>query len=242
MKSMLKYLIAFVIVLLCGNLSAQTTRSSVNKGVDLYNQRKFIDSEVEFKKGLERTPDSFQGNFDLGDSYYKEGKYEEALKSYNSALSKAGSDAMKARVYHNIGNALLKDQKINESVDAYTQSLKLNPNDDETKYNLSYALDLLKNQKQQNKNNKNNDKNKDKQNQNKNDQNRDQNKNRQNQQNNKENKNDQNNQQQKQQSEPPKISKDQAEAIFTALNNDEKNLQKQLRKMKGQPTKTDKDW
>ena len=236
-----RFVLLVCVLLVSGNLYGQSTRSNVNRGVDLYNSRKFVDSEVSFKKGLEKSPDNFQANFDLGDSYYKEGKYEDALRSYDAALSKAGSDQSKAKVYHNIGNALLKDQKIKESIDAYTQALKLNPNDDETKYNLSYALDLLKNQNQQNKNNKNNDKDKNKQNQdkqNKNDQNKDQNKNNQNQQ----NKNDQKNQQQNQQGPPPKISKDQAEAIFTALNNDEKSLQKQLRKMKAQPIKTNKDW
>ncbi len=236
MKYSLKYLIVPAVLLASSGICAQTTRASVNKGVNLYGQRKYIDSEIEFKKGLEKTPDNFQANFDLGDSYYKEGKYEDALRSYNAALQKAGSDESKARVYHNMGNALLKDQKVKESIGAYTQALKLNPNDDETKYNLSYALDMLKNQNQQNKNNKNNDKDKNKQNQDK------QNKKNQDQQNNQQNKNDQKNQQQNQQSPPPKISKDQAEAIFTALNNDEKNLQKQLRKMKGQPTKTTKDW
>ena len=219
---------------------AQSTRSSVNKGVDLYHDGKYIDSEVQFKKGLEKSPDNFQANFNLGDSYYKEGKYEEALRLYNEALSKAANGDLKSKIYHNMGNALLKDQKIKESIGAYTQSLKLNPNDEATKFNLSYALDLLKNQNQQNKNNKNNDKDK----QNKNNQ-----KNDQNQQKDQQNKSDsqkdkQNNQRQNQQAQqpPPKISKDQAEAIFSALNNDEKDLQKQLRKMKGKPVKTDKDW
>jgi tetratricopeptide (TPR) repeat protein len=227
------------VVLVYANLFAQSTRSSVNKGVDMYHEGKYIDSEVEFKKGLEKSPDNIQGNFDLGDSYYKEGKYEDALKSYNAALSKAGNNDLKAKIYHNMGNALLKDEKVKESIGAYIESLKLNPNDESTKYNLSYALDLLKNQNKRNKNDKNNDKNK-------NNQNKDQNKNQnnQNQQNNQQNKNDQKNQQQNQQAQqpPPKISKDQAEAIFNALNNDEKDLQKQLRRMKGQPIKTDKDW
>jgi len=229
-----------VLTLSAGTAMAQSTRSSVNKGVDLYHDGKYIDSEVEFRKGLEKSPDNFQANFNLGDSFYKEGKYEDALKAYNGALSKAGTNDLKAQIYHNMGNALLKDQKVKESIGAYINSLKLNPNDESTKYNLSYALDLLKNQNHQDKNDKNKDKN-DKQN--KNDQNKNQDN--QNQQNSQQNKNDsQKDRQKNQQAQPPppKISKDQAEAIFNALNNDEKNLQKQLRKMKGQPVKTDKDW
>ncbi|HQT91308.1 MAG TPA: hypothetical protein PL001_04680, partial [Candidatus Kryptobacter bacterium] len=127
---------------------------------------------------------------------------------------------------------------IKESIGAYTDALKLTPNDESTKYNLSYALDMLKNQNKQNKDNKNkNDKNQQKnKDQNKNNQNKNQNQNKQNQQN--QNKNQQNNQQQQQN----KISKDQAQAIFSALNHDEKKYQKQLRKLVGKPIKTDKDW
>ncbi len=216
-----------------GGAMAQSTRSLVNNGVDLYDNGKYVDSEVEFEKGLDKSPDNFQANFNLGDSYYKEGKYEDAMKNYSAALSKAATDNQKAAVYHNIGNALLKNQKYKESIGAYENSLKLNPNDAATKYNLSYALDMLKNQTQQNKNQ--NDKNK-------NDQKNNQNKQQQKQNKQDQNKNQQKNQNQNPQNSPNQISKDQAQAIFEALNNDERGLQKQLRKLKGQPVKTDKDW
>jgi len=241
----LTYLQLITIVFVCGNLYAQSTRSHVNKGVDLYDNGKYIDSEVEFKKGLEKTPANFQAQFNLGDSYYKEGKYDDAVKSYSAAIPQAGSNDLKARAYHNVGNALLKAQKLKESVDAYSNALRLNPNDQDTKYNLSYALDLLKDQNKKDKNDKNN-QNKDKQNKNdqnqnnkQNNQDKDQNKN---DQQNQQDKNKQQNQQAQNQPQPNKISKDQAQAIFNALNNDEKDLQKQLRKMKGEPIKTDKDW
>ena len=230
LRNLLLFTVYSLLLTVCA--MAQSTRSLVNNGVNLYDKGKYVDSEVEFKKGLEKSPSNFQANFNLGDSYYKEGKYEDALRNYADALSKAGTDNQKAAVYHNIGNALLKDQKIKESIGAYENALKLNPNDVATKYNLSYALDMLKNNPQ-NKNNQNqNDKNKNDQ---KNNQNNNQNQPNQ-------NKNDQKNQRQNQQNEQNQISKDQAQAIFNALNNDEKNLQKQLRRMKGVPIKTDKDW
>ncbi len=258
MKSIsIKYILTliFLSVITAGgsNVLAQSLRSSVNKGVDLYKKDKYVDSEVEFKKALEKSPDNFQANFNLGDSYYKEGKYEDALRSYSAALSKTRNPELRSKVYHNIGNALLKSQKIKESIGAYADALKLNPNDDSTKYNLSYALNLLKNkdqnQKQQNKNDKNNKNNKnDQKNQDKNNQqnknNKDQNKQNQNQQQNQNNQNKRNQPNQNQMNQPDqnKITKAQAQAILNALNNDEKDLQKKLRKMKGTPIKTDKDW
>ena len=67
-------------------------------------------------------------------------------------------------------NSLLKSKKVKESIGAYVNSLKLNPNDQATKYNLSYALDMLKNQNknQKNKNDKNNKNQQNKKDQNKN--------------------------------------------------------------------------
>lgn len=246
MKRILSFVftLSIAVMSLGGSALAQSTRSYVNKGVNLYHDGKYVDSEVEFKKGLDKSPDNFQANFNLGDSYYKQGNYSDAMKFYQAALAKAGkNEELKSKVYHNIGNVLLKDQKIKESIQAYTDALKLNPDDMSTKYNLSYALDMLKNNKNKNKDNKNkNDKNnQNNKNQNKNkqnDKNNNQNKNQQNQ-----NKNQQNNQQQNQpQQQQNQMSKAQAQAIFAALNHDEQKLQKKLRKFVGKPTKIAKDW
>ena len=161
-RNYLKYLIVVLVILSGRLLFPQAARTNVNNGVELYNKGKYIDSEVEFKKGLQKAPDNFNSSFNLGDSYYKEGKYDDAIKSYASALSKANSSELKSKTYHNIGNALLKGEKYKESVGAYANALKLNPRDEQTKYNLSYALSMMKNNDQKNKNDKNNKNNKDK--------------------------------------------------------------------------------
>jgi Ca-activated chloride channel homolog len=231
-------IILLVFISTFGMMYAQ--RSVVNKGVDQYKKGEFADAEANFKKGVEEDSKNFAANFNLGDALYKQQRYDDAIKSYSSALAEAKGNVEKAKVYHNIGNSLLKDKKIKESIGAYKNSLMLNPNDNETKYNLSYALSLLKNQKN-NKNNKNdkNQKNKQK-NQNQKEQ---QNKQKQNQQNqNKPEQNKTTQQDQTKQQQKNKISKQEAERILQALKNNEKDLQKQLRKMKGQPVKTDKDW
>jgi Ca-activated chloride channel family protein len=218
MKLMM-YIFSFLIVVpALSVLQAQSLRSLNNSGVEKYKDKKFADAEVNFKKGLDKAPDNFITNFNLGDAYYQQQRYDEALNSYKAALSQAKTKGEKAQVYHNIGNSLLKSKQIKESIDAYKNSLKLNPNDEETKYNLSYALDMLKNQKNQDQQKKD---------QQKQDQ----------QQKNQEAKQDAT--QQKQQN---KISKKEAERILQALKNNEKDLQKKLRKMKGKPIKTDKDW
>lgn len=220
-------------------LHSQSLRSLNNDGVKKYNEKKFADAEVNFKKGLDKVPDNFISNFNLGDAYYQQKRYDEAMSAYQTALAEAKTGTEKSKVYHNIGNSLLKSNQIKESIEAYKNALKLNPNDNDTKYNLSYALSMLKNQ--QNQQNQKQD--------NKNQQNKDQNKqnNKDQQQKNKEQQNKQNQQnaQQdatKQKQQQNKISKEEAERILQALRNNEQELQKQLRRQKGTPLKTDKDW
>jgi tetratricopeptide (TPR) repeat protein len=217
---------------------AQSTRGLINDGVNLYNEKKFSDAEVNFKKGAEKNPESFEAKFNLGDTYYKQERYDEAIKSFQSALASAKTDEEKAKIYHNVGNSLLKSQKIKESIGAYEEALKLNPNDQETKYNLSYALNMLKNQnqKQNQKNDKNKDQNKDQQKQNQDQQNK------QDQQKQDQQKQNQQQQPQNQKQQEQKISKQEAERILDALKNNEKDLQKQLRRVRGQKVKTEKDW
>ncbi|MGE5398938.1 MAG: tetratricopeptide repeat protein [Ignavibacteriales bacterium] len=250
-----------LLLVLPGAAKAQSVRGLVNDGVELYNKQKYSDSEVNFKKGVEKVPNNFNAYFNLGDAQYKQERYDEALKTYQQALSKTTDKSLKAKTFHNIGNSLLKSQKLQESVDAYKKALRLNPNDQETKYNLSYALNLLKqkNDKKQDQKNNQQDKNKDNKNQNnKNDQNK-QDQNKQNQ-NKDQQKNDQNqnqnqqaqqdntrqqnkqNQQQDQQQDKNKMSREEAQRILNALKNNELDLQKKLRKHEGRPIKTDKDW
>lgn len=237
-------ILSLLIFLSIGYSNAQSVRSLNNDGVDLYKEKKFTDSEIHFKKGLNEAPNNFEANFNLGDSYYKQERYDEAIKTFQNSLDKSDDPALKAKVYHNIGNALLKSKKIKESIEAYKNSLKLNPDDQETKYNLSYALSLLKKQNQQQQNqNKNKDQNKD---QNKNDKNNRKQNDKNDKQKNKQDQNKPDDQKAQndnvKQTEKNKISKAEAERILEALKNNEKDLQRKLRKQEGKAVKTDKDW
>ena len=245
------FLLVLLFTLLISNGFPQSNRSTLNDGVDKYEEKKYTDAEIDFRKVVENSPKNFEANFNLGTSYYKQEKYEDAIKSFTGSLESAENDEHRAKVFHNIGNSLLKSNKLQESIEAYKTALKFNPNDEDTKYNLSYALEMLKNQdkdkNQQDKNEQNKD-NKDQQdqqqqNQNQNQQNKDQNK--QDQQQNPQPKNEESKQDNTKQSQQPKeqkISQEEAQRILDALKNNEKELQKQLRKVKGKVRKTDKDW
>lgn len=215
----------------------------------------FSKAEVAYRRALQEKPDNFQWKFNLADALYKQAKPAKAAEAFQALTKEAKNSKDKAKVYHNLGNSLLAQKKIDQSIEAYKKALRLNPNDMATKYNLTYAEKLKKKQKNQKKNkpkNQQNKNNKDKNKQNKNNKNKNQNdKNKKNNQKNKQNQNKQNqnkpNQNKKQQQQPQqdKISKQSAEQMLQALQNDEKKTQAKVRRLKAkkaQQRKIEKDW
>src|SRR5690606_23507068 len=119
----------------------------------LYEAQKFNEAEANYLKSLSKKEQSEEGIFNLGDAYYKQKKFNEAAQQFNNIATKTENKAVKAKAYHNLGNALLEAQKLEESIAAYKKSLMLNPKDEETRYNLAYALEMLKKQQEQDKKN-----------------------------------------------------------------------------------------
>ncbi|MGZ3873046.1 MAG: tetratricopeptide repeat protein [Mucilaginibacter sp.] len=243
----MKQLSIILLFLLQGSmLFAQQEKSYIHKGNELYQRQKYTEAEASYRKAVEKKNQNVEGNFNLGDALYKQKKFAEAGEQFNQLAGMANNKNIAAKAYHNLGNSLLENKKLEESIDAYKKALINNPKDDETRYNLAYAQEKLKKQQQQNKNNKNqqnkNDKNQDKKDQDKKDQNKDnKNKDKKDQDKNGQDKKDQN---QGQQPQPNKISKEDAERMLDALNNDEKQTQDKLKnkKLKGVKMHIEKDW
>lgn len=236
--SSIKYYFVIILFLSAsGSGFSQSLRSLNNNGVEQFNQKKFGDSEINFRKGIEKDSSAVIPYFNLGDAYYKQKKYDEAMKAYQNVLSKTKDKELKGKAFYNIGNSLLDDNKLKESIEAYKNSLKMNPKDDEAKYNLSYALKKLRDEENQKKQDKKDDQ------QNKDDKNKDKNDKQDQQNQNQNDKKDQDKQKQQQpQNQKPKMSKEQAEQILNALKDNEKDMQKKLRKKVGEHVKVEKDW
>jgi tetratricopeptide (TPR) repeat protein len=245
--------------MLCLGAHAQTNRY-VRDGNKLYEQRKYKEAAADYQKALQKNPNYVPGLFNLGNSLYQQKQFDAARKVLSATAKKTNDKGGKAGANYNIGNTYMAQQKWEDAIDAYKQALRNNPQDADAKYNLSYAREMMKKQQQNNDKNKdkNKDKNQDKDQKNKDQQNKDnkdnkdqQNKDQQNKDNkdqqnkDQQNKDQQNKDQQDQQHaqpQPSKLSKDEADRILNALQQDEKKLQDKMQKAKGVPVKTEKDW
>lgn len=127
----------------------QNEKKVVRQGNKEFERGEYLDSEISYRSALEVNPSSFKANFNLGDALYKQEKWEDAIETFDGLANSQISDLSKAGVYHNLGNSYFKEQKFEESVEAYKQALRLNPNDLETKYNLSQAQRFLQQQDNQ---------------------------------------------------------------------------------------------
>ncbi|MFA6924079.1 MAG: tetratricopeptide repeat protein [Bacteroidales bacterium] len=224
---MKKIFIILQIIFISFTAFSQNADKLIRDGNKEYKDGKYNPAEINYRKALGKKKNSLKANYNLGDALYKQEKYEEASKIYQELITSTKNKDTLSKIYHNLGNSLLKQKKYEESINSYKQALKNKPDDKDTKYNLSYALRMIKEeQKKQNQKNKN-DKNKnDKKNQ------------QQKQQKNNEDKNKQQ-QQQKQQ-----LSKEDAERILEAMKNQEKNTNDKLKKEKAVKAnaKIEKDW
>lgn len=247
----MKQLIIMVYMVLLGTAAfAQQEKKYIHKGNELYKQGKYTEAEASYRSSVEKAKSSIAGNFNLGDALYKQKKFDNAAQKFTEIAGSSENKQVKAQAYHNLGNSLLEAKKLEESIAAYKKSLLNNPKDDQTRYNLAYAQEKLK-QQQQNKNDKNKDKNKDKKDQQNKDQQDKDKKNQDNKDQKDKDKQDQDkkdqdkkDQQNGQQPQPNQLSKEDAERMLEALKNEEKNTQDKLKnkKAKGVKGRIVKDW
>ena len=214
--------------------SAQPDRSDVRKGNRDFRKEDWKEAEIDYRKALVKDSTSLAANYNLANTLYKMGDYGQAAKGYSALKDVAPASDIASDWYYNTGNASAQTKDWQAAVEAYRQSLLLNPGDMDAKENYIYAKKMLQNQQQ----NQNQDQNKDQnQDQNK-DQNQDQNKDQ-----NQNNNQDQN--QQGQNSQQPKITPQAAQQMLQAIQAKEKETQEKVKKEKAEALKSrqkEKNW
>jgi Ca-activated chloride channel family protein len=140
--------ILFILILsiLSSSLSvyAQSDRKYIRQGNGKYSDGKFPEAEILYRKALNDNKTSADAGFNVGDAMYRQNKFEEAAKQFQGTAGIMTDNSNKADSYHNLGNSLLKANKFEEAIAAYKSSLRLVPGRNETKYNLAYAQDKLR--------------------------------------------------------------------------------------------------
>ncbi len=148
---MLKQIVFFIIItsLNIPLLLSQQENADIRRGTREYKSENFQEAELNFRKALEANPQNTKALYNLANALYKQGRYEEAANILEGLAYKELSESKKADVFHNLGNANIGSQQIQEGIEAYKNALRIRPEDNDTRHNLAYALQLLQEQEQQ---------------------------------------------------------------------------------------------
>ena len=145
----LGYIILVVAGLLCTpQAKAQTDRQLIRNGNKLFRQQNYAKAEIEYRKALSKNPRNTQAMYNLGCALMQQQKDSAAVVQLQAAGKSETAKMRKAMVYHNIVVICQGHQMYGEAIEAYKESLRNNPADNETRYNLALCKRLQKKQKQ----------------------------------------------------------------------------------------------
>ena len=228
-----KYIgLALLLLAAATSFDQKAERDFIRKGNLFFNDSVYVNAEVNYRKALEVNPQSTVSMFNLGNTLAQQNKLQEAMEQYVAATKIEKDKDDLAQIYHNMGVIFQSQKDYAKAVEAYKQSLRNNPKDDETRYNLALAQKMLKDQQQ------------DQQNQ---DQNQQQQKQDQQEDKKGQSKDQQQNKEQQQPPQPQKkdneMSKENAEQLLNSVMQDEKDVQDKVKKQQViQGGRLEKDW
>lgn len=138
----------FIIALffITGFVSAQSpgVEKIIHAANELYKQQQYEQAAAEYKKAIEIDPANTTAKFNLANALSKQGKQDEAVKSFTQIAGDSNEAGFKSKNYYNKGAILSQQKKLEESIEAYKNALRNNPADKEARENLQKALLELK--------------------------------------------------------------------------------------------------
>ena len=210
------------------NLWSQNKVELLNKGIEMYEQENYKEAEDYFKQAVEKDNQYYKANLNAGHSLFRQAinllksgdtlgvkKLEEAQIFYKNSSSLTENDNQKAESFYNEGNSQLLSEDLEKAIESYKKSLRLQPENYNTKHNLALAQSLKK--KQEKKEEKKEEEKEEEKNEKK--------------------------EQEKQEPQEQELSKEEIEQILQALETEEKEVQEDLQKKKAiGNNKLLKDW
>jgi tetratricopeptide (TPR) repeat protein len=151
-----KLLVFFVLLTLSiGYSFGQDWKSKLNQARSLYQKGDFVQSLKAYEEAKTLAPESIDFSSEMGQAAYKANDFPKAKSYYESAVSKPDNKSVSSSQYHNLGNSQMKMKDYSSAINSYKEALKKNPNDAETRYNLSEAIRKNKNEKKNQESNDN---------------------------------------------------------------------------------------
>jgi Ca-activated chloride channel family protein len=129
-------------------VNAQDENAAIREGNKLYKNKQYDKALPAYQKAVEQNPQSAAARYNLANARFRSGNLPDAENSYDELIEKTTDKNYKVKGYYNKGVALTNQKKLLESIEAYKNAIKLDPTDEDTRFNLQKALTELKKQNQ----------------------------------------------------------------------------------------------
>jgi Ca-activated chloride channel homolog len=126
---------------------------NIENAAQYYKDKEYEKASDEYRK-ISKSPQNY---YNLANSLYKQGKFQEAIDTYSKVITE--DKDLESKKLHNIANSYVKTNNLEKAKEFYEKSLKLKQ-DKQTQENLDMVNEELqkRQQKQQDGKNSNNDK------------------------------------------------------------------------------------
>jgi Ca-activated chloride channel family protein len=146
----MKHFVILVYLFLGGGaVLAQDADKELSRGNRFYKEGKFDQAAEQYDRAVLLAPRNTVALYNLGNAHYRNNNPAEAEKAFDLAVRQGQDARAKADAWYNKGVVLSSEKKLEESIEAYKQALRLNPADSFARENLVRALREQQKKKQQ---------------------------------------------------------------------------------------------
>jgi len=133
----------------------QAWKSKLNQARTYYQNGNYDQSLQLYEEAKSLAPESIDFSSEIGQAAYKSGNFPKAKSYFESAISTSDNTSIKSDEYFNLGNSQMKMKDFKSAINSYKEALRKNPNDSQSRYNLSEAIRQNKKNNQQSNDNSN---------------------------------------------------------------------------------------
>lgn len=148
-NSKLIYIFIFAAAAIILGACSAPAEKLVQDGNEAFAEQAYLAALELYLSAQVESPELAEPYFNAANTFYRQGDFPAALEQMQLALAYVDEESLAESSYYNLGNTLFSSQELDTAVEAYTQTLLLNPHDQDAKYNLELALQQQEQQQEE---------------------------------------------------------------------------------------------
>jgi len=133
-----------LLMIAAASLFAQTENKTIAAGNNFYRQQQYDKAQSAYEQALQNAPNNKIAKFNLANTLIKENNQPDAEKFLSELNVQENDPDLRSKAVYNQGVIFTQQKKLEQSIESYKATLRLNPNDKEARENLQKALLELK--------------------------------------------------------------------------------------------------